>query len=100
MQRLRSVKPQADGAKTSLSGQRTLQLLGMRRLGDRIFAADVAVDVQLLDRAVERLHTERSAGLDDVGNFENPVFANAVTHRGRAQHDLDARNHARLVAAL
>src|SRR3954464_10987500 len=77
-----------------------LELLGVGGLGDRVFLADVAVDEQLLDRAVEGLHAQRAAGLDDVGDFENAVFADAVPHGGRAEHDLDRRNHARLVGAL
>src|SRR3954449_8071133 len=57
-----------------------LELLGVSGLGDRVFLADVAVDEQLLDRAVERLHAQRTAGLDDVGDFEDAVLADAVPH--------------------
>src|SRR3954469_7511839 len=77
-----------------------LELLGVGGLGDRVFLADVTVDEELLDRAVERLHAQGAAGLDDVGDFENAVLADAVPHGGCAEHDLDGRDHPRLVGAL
>src|SRR6476646_10455978 len=69
--RLRPSRDQHRAISKPLGSERTLELLRVRRLGDGVLAADVAVHEQLLDRAVQRLHAQGAAGLDDVRNFEN-----------------------------
>jgi hypothetical protein len=39
------------------------------------------------------------ARLDDVRDLEGACLADDVAHRGRAEHDLDGRDHARLIDA-
>jgi len=46
---------------------------------------------------VHRLHTEFPAGLDDVGDFVDAVFADAVTDSRGAEKNFCAWDHTRLV---
>ena len=46
---------------------------------------------------VHRLHTEFSAGFDDVGDFVDTVFADAVSDSRGAEENFGAGDHTRLV---
>jgi len=43
--------------------------------GNCLISADEALEIGICDAVVHRLHTEFAAGLDDVGDFIDAVFA-------------------------
>ena len=64
---------------------------------NRLISADEALKIGVGDTVVHRLHTEFPAGLDDVGDFVDAVFADAVTDSLCAEKNFCAGNHTRLV---
>jgi len=53
-----------------------------------------SVDNQTANGIVQATHTLCPVGLDDVGDFVKPVFTDAVSNRGIADHHLAGRSHA------
>src|SRR4051812_34239351 len=76
--------------------QLTLELVGVRGLGDGVFLGDHAVEVELGDRAVEAAHADGAVGLDDVGDLEGAGLADQVADGGGAEERLDGGAHAGL----
>ena len=72
---------------------------GIARAGDCLVSADIALEVDVGDAVVHRMHTEFPACFDDVGDFVDAVFADAVSYGRGAKQYLGARNHTRLVDA-
>ena len=62
-----------------------------------LISGDEAPEIGVGDTVVHRLHAEFSAGFDDVGDFVDAVFADAVSDSRGAEEDFGAGDHAGLV---
>ncbi len=67
--------------------------------GDCLFSADEALEIGVGDTVVHGLHSEFPAGLDDVCDFVDAVFADAVADSRGAKQYFGTRYHSRLVNA-